>query len=656
MLIGIATFAAIAASTQTSPPAGADLLYRLDLLPAFRQSVRIGAVTSYDRTEGNDDGFSGTYSFVRKENGNLVLADLKGPGAIYRIHTPTPTGDPLEFYFDGESEPRIKTTFLDMYLAGKAPFVKPFSIVGGGGYTSYAPIPYAKSCKIVLKAPSFQFYDLNFATYAEGTAIESYNPKTDEATTKAASPVNKVFEGGRDSDLSTYTLPAGSAAKREPFEKVLQAGKAVVLWQTAKGGRIGSLRLSPAEAFIGKDRDVLLRITWDGEKKPAVLCPVGDFFGYAWGKPATGSCLLGTYKNTNYCNMPMPFDRSAKIELVSLRTSGEPIVIVGEVVVGSAKRTKDEGKFYAYWNRENPTTNGKPYTFIETQGKGHLVGLALQAQGEAPGNTGFFEGDDKTTVDGELLIHGTGSEDFFNGGWYDVPGRWDGPVALPLSGCMAYQKSLGRTGAYRFFIGDAYSFNKSLVQTIEHAPERNEGLTDYTSVAYLYMEKPPTVDMVVPSIEMRRVVDPSRIEFTAHWALPIQSFSLNSATLSRKDVPSGKGTTRCLSLRNQDGDFFGPPFIAFICDLPSSGIYDVFVDAVKGPELGMAQLVRNEIPIGPVIDLYAANPDRANGILVGTAKFEEGPNTVMFKIVDRNSLSKGKGFDLANLVFVKKGN
>jgi len=655
MLIGIAAIAAIVTPIQTAPSTGADLLYRLDLMPTFRQSVRIGAITSYDRTEGNDDGFSGKYSFVRKENGNLVLADLKGPGVIYRIHTPTPTNDPLEFYFDGETEPRIKTTFLDMYLAGKAPFVKPFSIVGGGGFTSYTPIPYARSCKIVLKAPSFQFYDLNFATYAEGTAIASYSPKTDDEAVKAATDVSKVLGGGREGDLSAYTLPTGSAAKHEAFQKVLSPGKSVVLWQTSRGGRIGSLRLSPAEAFIGKDRDVLLRITWDGEKKPAVLCPVGDFFGYAWGRPATGSCLLGTYKNTNYCNLPMPFDKSAKIELVSLKTAGEPMVVVGEVVVGSEKRTKNEGRFYAYWNRENPTTNGKPYTFIETQGKGHLVGLALQAQGEAPGNTFFFEGDDKTIVDGEMVVHGTGSEDFFNGGWYDVPGRWDGPVALPLSGCMAYQKSLGRTGAYRFFIGDAYCFNKSLVQTIEHAPERNEGITDYTSVAYLYMENPPTVDMAVPSIEKRRVVDPTRVEFTAHWALPIQSFSFNNATVSRKDVPDGKGTSRCLSMRNEDSDLFGSPFIAFICDLPASGVYDVFIDAVKGPELGMVQLVRNEMPIGPIVDLYAANPDRANGILVGTAKFEEGSNTVMFKIVDRNPLSKGKGLDLANLVFVKKG-
>lgn len=44
---------------------GIEQLHRLDLLPAFRRTVKIGAVTSYDRSGGNDDGFSGKSSFVR---------------------------------------------------------------------------------------------------------------------------------------------------------------------------------------------------------------------------------------------------------------------------------------------------------------------------------------------------------------------------------------------------------------------------------------------------------------------------------------------------------------------------------------------------------------------------------------------------------------
>jgi hypothetical protein len=42
-------------------------------------------LSSYDRTGGNDDGFSGLYSFVRKDDEGLILAEIDGPGAIYRI-------------------------------------------------------------------------------------------------------------------------------------------------------------------------------------------------------------------------------------------------------------------------------------------------------------------------------------------------------------------------------------------------------------------------------------------------------------------------------------------------------------------------------------------------------------------------------------------
>src|SRR5689334_6891906 len=74
-------------------PIGLDVLTRIDQLPRFRPSVAVGSVSSYDRTGGNDDGFSGKYSFVRKEPGGLVIADLQGPGVVYRIWTPTPTAD-----------------------------------------------------------------------------------------------------------------------------------------------------------------------------------------------------------------------------------------------------------------------------------------------------------------------------------------------------------------------------------------------------------------------------------------------------------------------------------------------------------------------------------------------------------------------------------
>ena len=154
---------------------GMDGLYRIDRLPAFRDSVSVASISSYDRTGGNDDGSSGAYSFVRKEGDGLVLAELEGPGVVTRIWTPTPTDDPLELYFDGETEPRLRLPLRKLFAGTHEPFVAPLASGGAGGNTSYVPIPYGDSLKIVLRAASFQFYRINYATYSEGTAIESWS-------------------------------------------------------------------------------------------------------------------------------------------------------------------------------------------------------------------------------------------------------------------------------------------------------------------------------------------------------------------------------------------------------------------------------------------------------------------------------------------------
>lgn len=633
------------------PLVGVEGLHRLDLLPVLRPGVKTLAVTSYDRTEGNDDGFSGKYSFVRKEGDHLVLADLQGPGCITRIHTPTPTDDPIEFYFDGEATPRVSLPFRKLFTGEAAPFRRPLVDYAGGGYTCYVPMAYAKSCKVVLRGKHLQFYDLNFTTYPSGSMVRTFDPK--EVSEMDLERASAVFNGGRSSDLTEFNVPAGSKLRRAHFEQSLAAGKAITLFEAKKGGRIASLRLGPASAFVGKDRNVLIRVTWDGDRKPAILMPVGDFFGYAWGQPAMGSSLVGTFGDTNYCNLPMPFDRSAKIELVSLR-DGTPVSVRGEVVTADAPRKPDEGKFYAVWRRENPTTEGKPFTWLEMQGRGHLVGVSVQAQGLEAGNTFFFEGDDKTVVDGEMLIHGTGSEDFLNGGWYDVPGRWDGPVARALSGCMAYQRYLSRTGGYRFFLNDAYRFDRSIVQTIEHAPTKNEHPSDYTGVAYLYADRAPTGGSDALSIAVRRVRDPERLVYSAHWTMPIDSFSLAGTTLTRGEIPAGGDRrVRALSLRAQGEGDFGLCFVALRADIPGAGRYKVYIDAVKGPNAGKVQLFREEAALGEAVDLYAEQPQEANGILMGEFTAVEGGNGLMFKVIGKNPAAKGLGMDLVNVICVK---
>ena len=70
-----------------------ELLKRVDKLPEYRTGSYVEQFSSYDRTGGNDDGFAGTYSFLRKEGDKLVIAEMEGPGAVSYTHLTLPTSD-----------------------------------------------------------------------------------------------------------------------------------------------------------------------------------------------------------------------------------------------------------------------------------------------------------------------------------------------------------------------------------------------------------------------------------------------------------------------------------------------------------------------------------------------------------------------------------
>ena len=158
------------------PGIGAAAIARLDELPRLRQSIFVGNVSSYDRSEKNDDGFTGKYSFIRKEGDGFVVAELTGPGVLYRFHTPTPTEDSVEFYFDGEQQPRLKLQMRELFTGTHPPFTPPLAVYGIGGYVTYMPIAFERSLKIVVRAKLVQFIQFNYARYAASAGIRSWSP------------------------------------------------------------------------------------------------------------------------------------------------------------------------------------------------------------------------------------------------------------------------------------------------------------------------------------------------------------------------------------------------------------------------------------------------------------------------------------------------
>ncbi len=629
------------------PLLGWEALSRLDRLAEYKPAIEVGCVSSHDRTGGNDDGFSGKYSFVRKEGDALVIADLEGPGVIYRVWTPTPTDDWMEFYFDGEAEPRVRVRFRDLFLGRIEPFVKPLVGYGVGGFFSYVPMAFERSCKVLIRAERVQFYQINYARYDAAAGLKTFDPSTALASPEAAAARTLWAASGQD--LSRHAAPPGAKVDITRKRASVAPGKSATLFESRKGGRIVGLRLTPIPALAGKARDVLLRITFDGGA-PSVLCPVGDFFGYAWGEPAMQSLLVGNTAAEAYCYYPMPFDRSAKVELVSERADGVTLDVEAEVAFAAVPRRADEGRFAAVWRRENPTTIGKPFTFIEAKGRGHLAGFVLQSQGFESGKTLFFEGDDQTTLDGRLAVQGTGSEDFLNGGWYDVPDRWEKRLSFPLSGCLGYQKHLGRTGGYRLLLGDAYSFRASALQTIEHSGAGNDILTDYVGVTFLYADRPPAAPLTPLPAAERRVTDLREVIFPAWWQIPIRAFPFQDTTLTRQAVKIGAEEVRFLSMRGGPADWVGVPYLFLTCHVPAAGRYQVAIEAVRGPEQGCVQLFENEVPAGEAVDLYAETPAKSGRVTLGELSLAEGDNPVMLKLVRKNHQARAVGLDLIAVI------
>ncbi|MCC6398893.1 MAG: DUF2961 domain-containing protein [Bacteroidetes bacterium] len=257
-------------------------------------------------------------------------------------------------------------------------------------------------------------------------------------------------------------------------------------------------------------RRILLRAYWDDEKLPSVEVPVGDFFGTGFAYKHYLTPFLGMSSGGYYCYFPMPFAKAARLEIVN-ETGQEVQSFYYHINYRQLTQppAPDIAYFHASWRREPRTAPGKPYLILDARGRGHLVGVNMNMQGYDNGMQ-YLEGDELVYVDGEKIpsLRGTGTEDYFKGGWYFNKGEF----AAPYHGLILKDDTLDRIAAYRFHIPDAVSFNSSLKFTIEHG-DQNAEIADYSSTAYWYQLEPhaPFPPMLPPGARIPlRVVVPGR--------------------------------------------------------------------------------------------------------------------------------------------------
>jgi len=466
---------------QGPPPVGWETVAGIAALPFLRPGARTLQTSSHDPEGGNDDGFTPPNELYVDEHGEFVLFDAFGPGCIYRMwftHTWSLFSN-LRVYVDDMERPAAEGPFLLLFASVFEPFTAPLAgnwLSASGGCFSYVPVPFEKRCKITGSLPP-EFFQFTWVRYDADTPVSSFTGAED------LSVIREQWErAGEDPkpvppDLSTHTGRA-----------TLGPGEAAVLLDRAGPGAVWRLFLRGDVLRQEAARDLWLVARWDDHPSPDVEAPVNEFFGCFFVEDAPAGLLMGRLEDRLYCYFPMPMRTRGEILLEN--RGGRMAGVSWELAVAEGAYGPGAGSFRAVHRSEDPVTPGRDYRIGERQGRaGQWLGLTHTMRG--PRSRGYLEGDERLYVDGSAspAVHGTGTEDYYNGGWYFLMG----PFAGPLFGNPSHRvfPAYDQTGAFRLHLGDAVHYLNGVRLGIEHGGF-DEGTADaYSSVAYFYETDAP---------------------------------------------------------------------------------------------------------------------------------------------------------------------
>ena len=312
----------------------------------------------------------------------------------------------------------------------------------------------------------------------------------------------------------------------------LASGEARTLCTIQGPGAIKHIWMTWCGASDGLPRELVLRTWWDGEDRPSVEVPLGDFFGVGHGRlvnftslPLTMSPEDGRGVN---CFFAMPFASEARLEVTNEADTEALLYFYIDYEQwpdAASAAVGDLGRFHAQWRRQNPTggwgddapldwryfeseawkedgiwrvpnLDGRDnYVILEAEGLGHYVGCNLNVDCFARRkNIWYGEGDDMIWIDQDPgswppRLHGTGTEDYFNTAF--CPKQ---VFSAPYHGITIYSGTeewpwKGKNSLYRFHLEDPVYFEKNIRVTIEHGHANNLAL-DFSSTAYWYQKEP----------------------------------------------------------------------------------------------------------------------------------------------------------------------
>jgi hypothetical protein len=520
-------FLAAGAGAQEPPeiPIGLDAYRQWERWPYQRIGARAYLRSTYDRAGGNEGADASHFLYQEADDFNFTL-DVSGPGILYFARYNHWHGSPWHYEVDGTdhlvresssadpTRPVPDSVFLPARLF-PSPLAWTWSVTKGADL-SWVPIPFERSFRMAYSRTRYGTGYYIYHHYVRGARLSRPIRAWDGKTPPDGDVLALITRAGTDLVPRPDSAEGKKTGIREESGKVtLPAGESVTLVRLSAKPQARMLRAlefevprDAARAF-GRAR---LRVTWDGRAMPSIDVPVALFFGTGtlYNRDGKEYLVKGFPVHVRddgqhvrlACYFPMPFFRSAHVELVGADAA------VGEVRWAVRDQPyRDPANHVAYFHAtyaDHPTPEpGKDLVLLDTRQtegsadwSGHLVGTSFIFSHRAVLST--LEGDPRFFFDDSLTpqAQGTGTEEWAGGGDY-----WGGrTMTLPFAGhpvgavsakAAKDPEDLIESG-YRFLLADLMPFGKNARIGLEHGGT-NESTEHYETVTYWYGTPSPSL-------------------------------------------------------------------------------------------------------------------------------------------------------------------
>lgn len=464
----------------------------------------------YDRSNAGPEASADNpfpLRWIYQDGAEAVIFDQRGAGVVTRFWLTSGDGaarclDPamrVRVYLDGAVTPVLDEPLARLFDGTLAPFTPPLAVdrfESSGGYVSRVPIAYQSGLRIALVnwengsnpclSAGFNgwnplWYQFQFHRLAPGSVITSFNPILEPSAWRS-------FLGHFGDD------PWNGMLAPSPVSVNLAPGSSQLLATRSGSGWLRGIRLNVS---LAQRALVRVRITVDDET--TIDVPLDAFFASA---TSTGldarSVLTGVDTGGSlYAWWPMPYRQSLSVELFAESGLASNASINGALTFDPASVPMQAGTFRA--NPHQQCASAGDFSLYAATGAGKLVGISARQNADGVIDSKYLEGDERAYADVAMtpIWHGTGIEDFYDGGFYfsnDSIGI--APFANPLTGATEVDRTGGQTTAtYRLLLTDAmtYANGLRLTQEVGFTPYPSGGVpTCLRHVTYAYTQARPT--------------------------------------------------------------------------------------------------------------------------------------------------------------------